>query len=486
MTTPRALVLFGCTLSVCISQAVRADDLPGALANAYAHNPAILGARASQRGVDETVTAVRAQQLPSLNAAAEYAETLQTSELSPIGPQRSAYAQVGVSVPIYQGGALKNGERSARQRVAAGQADLASVTSQVFAQTVGVFMDVLRDSAIVRLNRHNVQTLEVTLKATTARFQRGDLTRTDVAQARARLALASANLRDAEAKLVSSRERYVQVVGEAPVDLAAPQPLAGMPGSVQEAIDTALENNPDLVGAHQRSIGSGYDVKVAQAARLPKVSGYSSLAFTDYLSSYGGNGVPPSVFPQHGTVGQAGLRMSLPLYQGGLPGAQIRAAQAQQDATQEKELEIERAVIATVRSGFYSWRAALDVIAQNQTAVEATQLGLAGVRAENSVGNRTIIEILNAEQEVLNAQVQLVVAQRNVYVTAFNLLAAMGQATPEALGIPAGEIYDPAVNARRVRSKFWDWSADPAPSADLHGKESAALRNIPPQDATTD
>ena len=134
-------------------------------------------------------------------------------------------------------------------------------------------------------------------------------------------------------------------------------------------------------------------------------------------------------------------------------------------AAMETEIATERDVIAQVRSAFASYRAANEIIASNQSAVESATLSLEGVRAENTVGNRTILDILNAENELLNAQVQLVTARRNAYVAGFNLLSAMGKAESRDLGLDGGVLYDPDVNYRRVQGAIWDWSSDPAPTA---------------------
>ena len=157
------------------------------------------------------------------------------------------------------------------------------------------------------------------------------------------------------------------------------------------------------------------------------------------------------------------MRATLPLYQGGLPSAQKRQAQAREGATLEQEIGIEREVIASVRAAYAQWQAAQALIASSQTAVDAAELGLEGVRAENSVGNRTILDILNAENELLNAQVQLVTAKRNAYVAGFNLLAAMGKAEARDLGLDGGTLYDPAANYRRAKGSFFDWGDNPDP-----------------------
>jgi len=455
-----------------------ADDLQGALAAAYATNPDLAAARASQRATDEGVPIARAAGLPSLSGTATYTEYVKKSANSFIAPDRGVDANGTLSVPIYAGGGVRNAVLAAKTRVEAGQAGLRGTEAGVFSQVVAAYMDVIRDAATVGLNQNNVQVLEVNLKATSDRFEIGDVTRTDVAQSNSRLALARADLRSAEAALVASRERYVQVVGKAPTDLQPPPPLAGLPAAPEEAVQVALDSNPDLLAARQRSKAAGYDAKAARAGTQPKVSLFTTGDYSDYLGSLGG-GAGGAVFQQRQTTAQAGIRATIPLFQGGLPAAQQRQAQATASAALEQEISAERQVIASVRSAYTSWRAANDVITLNQTAVDAAALSLEGVRAENTVGNRTILNILDAEQELLRAQVGLVAARRNAYVAAFNLLAAMGKAQAADLGFDSATLYDPDANYQRVRSRMWDWSFDPAPSA-----KSTRTVDSPTQTAT--
>ena len=442
-----------------------ADDLRDALLLAYQTNPTLDAARANQRATDETVPIARAAGLPSLSGAASYTEFLKKSANNFTSPDRSIDASVNLSVPIYSGGAVRNSVSAAETRVEAGQADLRGSESAMFSQVVAAYMDVILTEAVVGLNRNNVEVLSVNVQATSDRFTIGDLTRTDVAQSQSRLAIAKSDLRTAQSNLIGSRERYVQVVGKAPVELAPPPPLAGFPAAPEDAVQIALDSNPDLIAARVRTRASAFDVRTAGAARLPKVSIFSGAAHTDYLGTLGGAAVPAGTFSQSQTTAQAGIRASIPLFQGGLPAAQRRQAQAREGAALEQEIAAERAVIAQVRTAFASWQAANEIIGSSQTAVDAASLSLEGVRAENSVGNRTILDILNAEQELLQARTRLVTARRNSYVAGFSLLAAMGKAEARDLGLDGGALYDPQVNFQRVRRSWSDWANDPEPVA---------------------
>ena len=481
----------GALAALAVAGPAQADDLRDALLSAYTTNPVLLAARASQRATDETVPIESAAGRPVLNSQAQLTEFVKPSATSFIAPARQFQANVSATVPIYSGGAVKNAVRAAKSRVEAGQADLRGTESSVFSQVVGAYMDVIANEAVVGLNRNNVQVLEVNLQATSDRFEIGDLTRTDVAQSQARLATARGEARNAEANLIEARERYIRLVGKVPGALEAPPPLPGLPDTPEQAVTIALENNPDLEAARERRRAAAYDVNAAGANRLPKLELFGSGAYSDYLGSLGSGGAIPGLnLAQTDTTAQVGVRATLPLYQGGRPAAQRRQAQAREGAALEQEIGAERDAIAQVRSSYASWRASNEIITSNQAAVDAATLSLEGVRAENSVGNRTIIEILNAEQELLQARVQLVSARRNAYVAGFSLLAAMGQAEAQDLGLDGGTLYDPEVNYKRVRGKWFDWDDDartkpqstrtvdtPAQDGEIRGAEAATIQS---------
>lgn len=459
MVRIRRLVLLAGTAGLFAAPAT-ADELREALVMAYNTNPTLQAARAQQRATDEGVPIARSAALPDASAGATWSEFVKQSSSNPLLPDRNLFASVDVGMPLYAGGGIKNSIRAAKTRVEAGQADLRAVESDVFASVVAAYMDVILAEKVVGLNRANVGRLEVNLEATRDRFEIGDLTRTDVAQSESRLALARGTTRSAEASLIASRERYIQVVGKAPADLQAPPPLPGLPAGAEDAVQFALDHNPDLIAAHERSKAAGFDVRSTSAGRLPRVSVFAGA---DYSDTLGTNNVP--LASQSSSSASAGVRMTVPLFQGGLPAAQRRQAQAREGAALEQEIAIERGVIANVRAAYAQWQAAHSLIDSSQTAVDAAELSLEGVRAENTVGNRTILDILNAENELLNAQVQLETARRNAYVAGFSLLAAMGRAEARDLGLDGGTLYDPEVNYERVRGKIWDWSDDPAPKA---------------------
>ena len=455
-------LLLGSALG-CMAMATpaHADTLREALAQAYETNPVLQAARAQQRATDETIAVERAAGRPNASVAGTYIEFLKTSGNSFTAPDRTLQVGPDLSVPVYQGGAVKNAIRAADERIEAGRADLRGTESAIFSQVVAAYMDVLQAEALVGLNVNQVQVLSTNVEATGDRFEIGDLTRTDVAQSQSRLALAEGDLQSARSNLIGARETYIRLVGEYPTNLEPPPPLPNLPDSPNTAVDVALERNPDLIAARERADAAGYDVRVAGSNRLPRVNVFTGADYSNFFGSLGG---PTSAqFAQSELTANAGVQFTIPIYQGGRPAALRRQAQAREGAALEQVIAAERDVIAQVRASFASYRAALSIIDSSRTAVSAAELSLEGVRAENSIGNRTVLDVLNAEQELLVARVQLVTARRNAYVAGFSLLAAMGLAEARDLGLDGGTLYDPLVNYDRVSGQWWDWQRDPDP-----------------------
>jgi outer membrane protein len=427
----------GLAALACASPAA-ADTLGEALAKAYRGNPTIAAGRAQLDAVREGVPIARAAGLPTIGTNAGYSRNVLRGGNSLTNPEQQLNAFAGVTVPIYAGGAVRNSVRAAKIRAEAGAATLRDLEATTLADVVAAYTDVIRTDAIVGLNAQNVRVLETNLAATRDRFQVGDLTRTDIAQSEARLMLARAQLRTAEAGRIAARETYTRLVGEAPGVLAPTPPLPAIPATADAAVAIALGDSPTLLAARQERQAAGYDVRVARAERLPRLGVTLGQNYNNFLGSLGaGQGFSTR---QSGTSTVAGVSLQLPLFQGGRVGAGIRQARALSRRADEEAIATERLVIAQTRSAHAQWEAAEDVIRSAEAAVAAQRLALEGVRAENGAGTRTVLDTLNAEQEVLNSEVTLVTAQRDRYVAGFVLLTAMGRADAEDLGLaPAAE-----------------------------------------------
>jgi outer membrane protein len=434
-----------------------ADTLREALVSTYNANPTLPGQRETLKSSVAGVAIARAAGRPQVSATVGVTRDLTRSGRFDIGGSKGPFITGGVdlSYPLFQGGTVRNNVEAAKTRVEAGRATLRAVEGDVFTEAVSAYMDVIRDRAIVELNSNNVKVLDTNLQATRDRFEIGDVTRTDVAQSEARLSLQRSDLLEAQARLTTSEENYRRVIGKRPDALQPPPPLPPFPATADQAVQIALANNPDLIAVARQAEAANYDVRSARGTRLPTVS---AVASGDYSNTISGD---TQGIPRSGTATSIGVQGRIPLYQGGLPAARIRQAQALEGETLERRVATERAVVANTRSAFATYKAATDAIASNQVAVSANELALEGARAENSVGTRTILDVLNAEQELLNAQVALVTARRDQYVAGFQLLNAMGQAEADDLGLEGGPLYDPLGNYRRVAGDWNDWSGDP-------------------------
>lgn len=441
-----------------------AETLTEALVKTYNGNPTIMAQRAQLRSLDESVAIARAQGRPQVSATAGVNQDLTRTGG---GNGRNLNAGVDLSYPLFNGGSVRNSIRAADERVLAGRAILKATEGDIFTEAVSAYMDVIRDRSIVTLNQNQVRVLQTNLQATKDRFEVGDLTRTDVAQSEARLALAQSTLATAEGRLEGSEENYRRVIGDLPDELAPPPVLPPLPATADEAVEIALANNSDLVSIAAQIRAAGRDVSVARAGRLPTVSAIGSSRYTNFLGSNGDRfpDAPAGTIPNTETNTGVGVQARIPLYQGGEVAARVRQAQSLQSQLLEQGVEIERLVVANTRAAFASYQAAVEAIESNQVAVNANTLALEGTRAEQTVGTRNVLDVLNAEQELLNSQVALVTARRDAYVAGFALLNAMGKAEAEDLNLDGGALYDPLIHYNRTRNRSSDWNDDPAPVA---------------------
>ncbi|HZG08019.1 MAG TPA: TolC family outer membrane protein [Allosphingosinicella sp.] len=441
-------------VAMIVGGAAQADTLREALVQTYNSNPTIMAQRAQLRSVDEGVSIARAQGRPSVTGVAGVNQNVLRRGAV---PGRSINAGVDLSYPLFTGGRVRNAIQAADERVLAGRASLRATEGDVFTEAVAAYMDVIRDRSIVTLNQNQVRVLETNLQATRDRFEVGDLTRTDVAQSEARLALARSSLASVQGRLEGSEQNYRRVIGALPDELDPPPPLPPLPTTAAQAEDIALANNSDLQSIAAQIRAAGRDVSIARADRLPTVSGVSSGDYINYIGSQ------PTGIGGDARSASVGVQARIPIYQGGLVGARVRQLQAVQGQFLERGIEVERLVVSNTLAAFAGYQAAQEAIESNQVAVNANTLALEGTRAEQTVGTRNVLDVLNAEQELLNSQVALVTARRDAYVAGFQLLNAMGRAEAEDLNLDGGALYDPVTNYKRVSRRSSDWGNDPVP-----------------------
>ncbi len=417
--------------------AARADTLAEALASAYETNPNLISARAALRATDERVNHARAGLRPDVRATFDYRSQYNGGSAGG-GTNNDPYgASLDVSQPLYDGGQTQNSVRGRIADVSAARARLSSLEQRVLLETVTAYVDVLRDQEFVRLAENNVRVITEQLRASQDRFEVGEVTRTDVSQAEARLAESRTNLSASRGQLERSRQNYRLVVGAEPQNLARQPPLPPLPGSLDEAVTAALENHPELIAARFDEASAARDVKAEIGGLLPRISLEASVGYND-TGLFSSDTIDQS-------NAQVGVRAVIPLYQSGAQYSRVRqaqalASQARADITVEArqrrqlaeaawtELEVARATIVSTRE-----------------QVDASQLAFEGVREEALVGSRTTLDVLDAEQELLDARVRVVDSLRNEYVAAYGLLAAIGALTAADQGLTV-VAYDPEVN----------------------------------------
>ena len=448
--TIRATVVAVAVVGV-FSRPAGADTLPGALAQAYQSNPQLNAQRAIVRQTDENVPQALSGYRPRFQATADVgSQYTSTTVTGPGGSVTSSGVTAPRGVAIQGQQTLFNGFQTAnRTRTAESQVFAARETLRVIEQTVlldgaTAYMNVLRDTAILEVQRSNVRVLGETLRQTRDRFNVGEVTRTDVAQAQAQLAAGQSQLLAAESNLTTSRAVYRRVIGSEPGVLAPGSPVDRLsPRTLAGSIDTGVNNNPAVTAANYGVDVAQLQVKIAEGALYPVVTleANTQQRWDTQLS-----------ISEQFTSSIVG-RLTIPLYQGGGEYATIR---------QSKELLGQRRLdLATNRDQarqtvVQAWGQHEAAKAQIQAALEqvtASEVALNGVREEARVGQRTTLDVLNAQQALVNARVNLVTAQRDRVVASYNLLAAVGRLSPQVLGLPT-QIYDPMVHYQQVRDAW--------------------------------
>lgn len=422
-----------------------AETLQDALASTYENNPTLQARRANVRSVDENVPQALSGWRPEVYAtgevAAQHNDTNVTTAGKDTNPREAALI---VSQPIYSGGQTVASTKSAEATVQAARAGLLSAEQTIFQSAVEAYMNVLRDEALVELNQNNTVVLRRQLEAANDRFQVGEITRTDVAQAQARLADSISRLIQSEGNLRSTRANFERIVGRAPEALEDPLVPADFPESEEAALAIALDNHPDIEAAKYNEESSRYDIRVTSGQLLPSVEVNGSLSTGKELS--GAN--------TSNDTARIGAVLTVPLYQSGSVYSQVR--QARQVNSQRMQ-EIEETVRAVRESVIQAWElleTSRSRIGANEEAVRANTIALEGVEQEAQVGSRTTLDVLNAEQELLQSKVDLVTARRDQYVAIYSVLAAIGKLNARDLNLEV-DYYDPATNYERVRNKWF-------------------------------
>ncbi|WP_374376226.1 TolC family outer membrane protein [Dongia sp.] len=435
-------------LAVLLSSAgaatAQAVDLNEALAQAYMGNPTLEAARASLRAVDESVPEALSGWRPSVIGQVQAGKTWvdqNTPQLLDDDFEPRSYG-VTVTQPIFNGFETVSSTSAAEKRVLSGRADLRTSEQDVLFQAVRAYMQVVRDKAVLELNRNNEEVIATQLQATRDRFEAGEVTRTDVAQAESRLQGAVAGRIEAEGNLTASIAIYRQVIGQEPVDLTMPTEKLSLPASRDETVAQAA-NAPIVVSAKYLAEAVKDDIDVAFSEMLPTVSLEGSWFRNEEQSSSDGS------YDEGQILGV----LRVPLYQAGAPDARVRRAK---QLYHQSRRQIEEASRSSEQTAVDSWQALETAEAQIvsfEEQVRATEVALDGVKQEQLVGARTVLDVLDAELEALNAKVSLVEAQTTAVAARYAVLSAVGRLTAQELALDVG-IYDPTEHYDAVRNKF--------------------------------
>lgn len=434
-----------------LSTNVGAETLLDTLAATYQYSPTLDAARAQQRSVDENIAVAKSGYRPNIAASAnvgrqrlgQWTQTPVQSGHAVSSPR--GYA-VDITQPLFTGFQTTNAVNSAEANDRAGRETLRNTEQQVLLDAVTAFGDVTRDQAIVKLNENNLKFLDAELKAQRDRFAVGEVTKTDVAQSEARRALGQSDLDQARANLKSSRAIFEQVVGHPPSHLVEANPNTKLvPRSLEDAVAIGTKENPLVVNALYTEQAARYTVDQIRGQLLPQAQLEGN--YTDqYDSSEGIN---------EGTSASIVASVTVPLYaNGGEVFAQVRQAKHQHVAALQ-QIEVQRA--SAQSQVVQAWSQLVGFKAQaesDKASIVANTTALNGVREEERVGQRTVLDVLNAQQELLQSQVNLETTKRNILVASYTLVSAIGRLSVSEVGA-ATAVYNPEVHYQQVRNKWW-------------------------------
>lgn len=423
-----SLLMCSVLVSVGVSGA-NAESLDEALIAAYESNPTLMAERAGLRATGESIWQARAGWMPTVTLQGSMGTREVTDKITDLVIETDPVSgSAVVSQPIFRGGATFYGTKAAKAQTRAAEANLRSVEQQVLLDAVTAYYDVLRDISVVELSGNNVQVLERQLQAAQDRFRVGEITRTDVAQAEARLSGSRSRLTRSEATLTASRSAYERVIGHMPINMGEignlPE-LAVLPKSEEEAINTALQSNPNLQAIRDVEEASRQGIKATRGGLLPQVSLQGSYSVNEDQSG------PDSESEVTAITGQ----VTVPLYQGGAAWSRLRQAKQVNSQNRIQIAETQRRVKEGVINAWEGLRSTQATIISSQQQVRANEIAFDGVQQEAQVGSRTTLDVLDAEQELLDARVTLVGARRNEMVAAYALLSAIGRLSVADLGL---------------------------------------------------
>ena len=416
---------------VLIALPAQGETLQDALSAAWLNNPALEAERDSAAIAGERIEQARAQRKPTVSLFGSYVyESVDSNRpfAFNLGDRPVASAQIEARLPVYTGGRITAGVQQAEAGALAAGAQLNSAGQSILLDTLIAYVDILRAREVISIRENSIRLLEGQFTAASDRFEVGDTTRTDVSLARARLEGGRAALASAEADLEAALAQYALLTGLEAADLLAPlPPVPELPESFEAALAVAPDANPDITAARFAEQAARRSVEVARGALKPEVSLIAQAGVEEYHTE----GFTDSSM-------LAGAQASFPLFTGGLNTSLVREAQLSRQQAASRIALSERVVRTSVARAWYGFLAADRAVEASGRQVEAAELAYEGAQEELSVGVRTTLDVLDQEQELLEARLSQVTAERDRYVAAHTLLAAMGQLTPARLGLSLG------------------------------------------------
>lgn len=501
---PRSLIRGGSWLAIMLAVLPgvgRAETLADAVNAAYATNPTLGAERARQRTYDEDYVQARAAFSPSLSLTGQDSDSFH--RIGRKAPSDTRFKQgnqtnqvvLQLNQSIYDGGRNAATVSAASSQILAGREYLRSVESQVVYDTISAYMAVLRDQDRVTVSRDNVAALEAELVEAKARFAVRQVTRTDVAQSEGRFLGAQAQLASYQAQLAISAGQYTRIVGHPPGQLAPAPALLDLPGSIEQALDAAEAANPDLGRAKYAEQVSRAKIDQAKGARRASISASVQYGYSA-INAYDRSSFAPYT-KEYDRELATSVTVRVPLFQGGALDSTVRQSIAQNGADDMTIETTRRTALQNVVQAWHQLYAARSGLTAFEAQTRAFLLAYEGVRREEPFGLRSRIEVLNAEQELQSAQLQLVSARYDEYVGRAALLAAMGRLTAQSID-PKSGAYQPDAYFRAVRRKgAVPWTellravdglglkpvTKPAPAdlTDLHPSGGPASLPMPPQ-----
>jgi outer membrane protein len=421
-----------------------AETINGALASAYNNNPTLNAQRAATRAADESIAIAKSGYRPTITADANVGLTRIESNLSRFTLQPRGFG-VTINQTLWDSFLTRNNVDSALAAVSASQEALRNAEQNILFNGASAYLDVLRDRSILGFQRKNLAFLNEQVRSEQARFDEGEATRTDVAQARASRASAQAQVSLSAANLKTSAAVYRQIIGNEPSKLS---PVKGVgrlvPRSMKSAMSIALKEHPAIRSTEFIVDQAIYNVKAAESQLLPSVN----------LRANASRNLETSTPNSDVTSSSVTATLTVPIYQAGRQSATIRQ---NKEVLGQRRIQVDESVDnvrAAVVSAFSQYEGASAALQANQAQLRASRLALEGAVAERNAGQRTTLDVLDTQTQVINAQIALANSSRDVKAAGYAILSSIGRLSASTLRLRVAH-YNPVAHKEAVEDKWF-------------------------------